>query len=88
MDRSHDLRFTFPGQPGWSPGYLRRLCLLVRGRTSWPTTHGVVLVTFHAERDGQTVALRSADIWHLADGKATEHWSFFEDQAAADKLFS
>ena len=51
-------------------------------------THGVVLVTFHAERDGQTVALRSADIWHLADGKATEHWSFFEDQAAADKLFS
>jgi len=51
-------------------------------------THGVVLVTFHAERDGQTVALRSADIWHLADGKVTEHWSFFEDQAAADKLFS
>ena len=51
-------------------------------------THGVVLVTFHGERDGQTVALRSADIWHLADGKVTEHWSFFEDQAAADKLFS
>jgi hypothetical protein len=51
-------------------------------------TYGVVLVTFHAERDGQTVALRSADIWHLAGGKATEHWSFFEDQAAADKLFS
>jgi uncharacterized protein len=50
--------------------------------------HGVVLVTFHAERDGQPVALRSADIWHLADGKATEHWSFFEDQVAADKLFS
>lgn len=50
-------------------------------------THGVVLVTFHAERDGQRVALRSADVWHLADGKATEHWSFFEDQAAADKLF-
>ncbi len=51
-------------------------------------THGVVLATFHAERDGQTVALRAADIWHLADGKATEHWSFFEDQAAVDKLFS
>jgi uncharacterized protein len=50
-------------------------------------THGVVLVTFHAERDGQKVALRSADIWHLADGKVTEHWSFFEDQGAADRLF-
>jgi hypothetical protein len=31
-------------------------------------THGVALVTFHGERDGQTVALRSADIWHLASG--------------------
>jgi uncharacterized protein len=51
-------------------------------------THGVVLSTFHAERDGQAMALRVADIWHLANGKATEHWSFFEDQAAADKLFS
>jgi uncharacterized protein len=51
-------------------------------------THGVVLSTFYAARDGQTMALRVADTWHLADGKATEHWSFFEDQAAADKLFS
>ncbi|HEV3381357.1 MAG TPA: nuclear transport factor 2 family protein [Trebonia sp.] len=51
-------------------------------------THGVVLVTFHGERDGHTVALRSADVWHLADGKATEHWSFFEDQPAFDKFFS
>ena len=57
-------------------------------RRGYAAYNGVVLVTFHAERDGQPVALRSADIWHLTDGKATEHWSFFEDQAAADKLFS
>jgi hypothetical protein len=31
MDRSHDLRFTFPGQPGWSPGYLRRFTVVYDG---------------------------------------------------------
>lgn len=49
-------------------------------------THGVVLVTVHGERDGQTLAVRSADIWHLADGKATEHWTFAEDQGAFDRF--
>jgi uncharacterized protein len=33
-------------------------------------THGIVLVTTHAERDGRTLASRRVDIWHLADGKA------------------
>jgi ketosteroid isomerase-like protein len=51
-------------------------------------THGVALVTSHGERDGQTMAVRSADIWHLASGKATEHWTFAEDQAAVDNFFS
>lgn len=49
--------------------------------------HGVVLVTAHGERDGQTMAVREANIWHLADGKATEFWSFAEDQGAVDRLF-
>ena len=51
-------------------------------------THGVVLVTSHGERGGQRLAVRAADIWHLAGGKATEHWTFAEDQAAFDKFFS
>jgi uncharacterized protein len=50
-------------------------------------THGVVLVTAHAERDEQTLAARQANIWHLADGKATEFWAFTDDQTALDKFF-
>lgn len=50
-------------------------------------THGVVLATAHGERDGKTLASRAADIWHLADGKAMEFWTFAEDQAAIDKFF-
>lgn len=49
--------------------------------------HGVALVTTHGERDGQAMAVREANIRHLADGKATEFWTFAEDQAAVDKFF-
>jgi uncharacterized protein len=49
--------------------------------------HGVALVTAHGERDGQTMAVREANIWHLADGRATEFWAFAEDQAAIDRFF-
>ena len=51
-------------------------------------THGTVLVTAHAERDGQTLAAREVHIWHLSGGKATEFWIFAEDQTAIDKFFS
>jgi hypothetical protein len=50
-------------------------------------THGAVLVTGHAERDGQTLVARQANIWHLADGKATEFWAFTDDQPATDAFF-
>lgn len=50
-------------------------------------THGVVLVTAHGERNGQTLSVRQANIWHLADGQATEFWVFPEDQAAVDQFF-
>jgi uncharacterized protein len=50
-------------------------------------THGVVLVTTRAERDGQPMASRRVDIWHLADGKATEFWTFSEDQAQLDEFY-
>ena len=50
-------------------------------------THGVVLVTAYAERDGQPLAAREANIWHLKDGKATEFWVFPEDTAELDRMF-
>lgn len=49
--------------------------------------HGTVLVTAHAERDGQTLAAREVHIWHLADGKATEFWGFIEKPDEVDAFF-
>jgi ketosteroid isomerase-like protein len=51
-------------------------------------THGTVLVTAHAERDGQPIDVREVNVWHLADGKATEFWVFAEDTAELDKMFA
>jgi uncharacterized protein len=51
-------------------------------------THGTVLLTAHAERDGQAMSVREVNIWHLADGKATEFWVFPEDSAELDKMFA
>ena len=51
-------------------------------------THGAVLVTARAERDGQPIAVREVNIWHLADGKATEFWVFPEDSAELNKMFA
>lgn len=50
--------------------------------------HGVVMVTAHAERDGQTLVAKEANVWHLAGGKATEFWALADDQAALDKFFA
>ncbi len=49
--------------------------------------HGAVLVTAHGEREGQTLAMREVDVWHLAGGKATEFWAFPEDSAELDRFF-
>jgi hypothetical protein len=50
-------------------------------------THGTVLATAYAQRDEQELVAREVNIWHVADGKATEFWTFAEDQAAIDKFF-
>jgi uncharacterized protein len=50
--------------------------------------HGTVLATARAERDDQKVEVREVNIWHLANGKATEFWSFAEDEDALDKFFA
>jgi ketosteroid isomerase-like protein len=46
-----------------------------------------VLATAYGARDGQQLAAREVNIWHLADGQATEFWAFAEDQAAVDRFF-
>jgi len=50
-------------------------------------THGVVFLTTSAERDGQTLASRRVDIWHLAGRKATEFWTISEDQDQLDEFY-
>ncbi len=36
--------------------------------------HSVVLVTNRAERNGRSIEYRSAEIYHIEDGQATEAW--------------
>jgi ketosteroid isomerase-like protein len=50
--------------------------------------HGAAMVIEHAEREGHTLDSRSVHTWHLAGGKATEFWSFEEDQAALDRFLA
>ena len=50
--------------------------------------HAVVLATASGQRDGQALAAREAQIWHVADGRRTEFWAFAENQADLDKFFS
>jgi uncharacterized protein len=49
--------------------------------------HGTVLVTAHGERDGQSLAARTVHIWHLAGGKFTEFWGFYEKPDEVDAFF-
>jgi ketosteroid isomerase-like protein len=50
-------------------------------------THGIVLVTVHAERDGRRLDMNEVHIWHLEQGHAEEFWSFAEDVAEMDAFF-
>jgi uncharacterized protein len=50
-------------------------------------THGAVLVTAFGERNGRTLAMNEVNVWHLADGKATEFWVTAEDGAELDRFF-
>ena len=41
--------------------------------------HTVVLGTATATRDGKTLVYRTAEIFHIRDGKITERWAFSDD---------
>jgi uncharacterized protein len=50
--------------------------------------HAVVLVSATATRGGRTFDYRTAEIYHIRDGKVTERWAFSDDTAAIAAFFA
>lgn len=49
--------------------------------------HVIALGTATATRDGASFTYRTAEIFHIRDGKATERWAFSDDTAAILSFF-
>ncbi|HEY7463501.1 MAG TPA: nuclear transport factor 2 family protein [Candidatus Limnocylindria bacterium] len=49
--------------------------------------HAVQLMNVTATRDGKTFHYRTAEIYHMRDGKVTERWAFSDDTAAINAFF-
>jgi ketosteroid isomerase-like protein len=50
--------------------------------------HAVALLAGAAERSGKRTRQKVVHVFHLnADGRVTDWWNFWEDQAALDDLF-
>jgi ketosteroid isomerase-like protein len=49
--------------------------------------HAIALGTATATRDGRTLSYRTAEIFHIRDGKAVERWAFSDDTAAIVAFF-
>jgi hypothetical protein len=41
-----------------------------------------------ATRDGKTLVYRTAEIYHMKDGKVTERWAFSDDTKAINDFFA
>jgi ketosteroid isomerase-like protein len=50
--------------------------------------HTVALVEAHATRGGRELTYRTAEIYHLRDGKITARWAFSDDTAAINAFFA
>jgi len=50
--------------------------------------HTIALGTATATRNGKTLAYRTAEIYHIRDGKAVERWAFSDDTAASVAFFA
>jgi ketosteroid isomerase-like protein len=50
--------------------------------------HAVVLHTTTWSRKGRTATLQYADVYHVGDGKITEHWHLAVDPRADDDFWS
>ena len=50
--------------------------------------HTIALGEATATRGGKTLKYRTAEIYHIKDGKATERWAFSDDTAAIIAFFA
>lgn len=50
--------------------------------------HMVALVNAKAERGGKTFSYKTAEIYHVKDGKITHRWAFSDDTAAINEFFA
>ena len=50
--------------------------------------HAVVLVESTMRRGGRTMTYRTAEIYHLRDGKISERWAFSDDTDAINRFFA
>ena len=101
---SEDVVFHYPGANALSGVYrgkgavlelLGRVMEITQGRFH-PAVHDILasddhvaaLVTVRAERDDRSVQWDSVDLFHVREGKLSEHWVHEVDQAAVDRFFS
>jgi ketosteroid isomerase-like protein len=50
--------------------------------------HVAALVTVHATRGGTPTEWQAVDIYHVRDGKISEHWTHEVDQELVDRFWS
>jgi uncharacterized protein len=49
--------------------------------------HAIGLIEVTARRGGETLTFRTAEIYHMRDGKITERWAFSDDTDAIKRFF-
>jgi ketosteroid isomerase-like protein len=49
--------------------------------------HAVQLVTATARMGDRTLVYRTAEIYHMKDGKVTERWAFSDDTDRINRFF-
>lgn len=50
--------------------------------------HTIAMVNATATRGGKTFTYRTAEIYHIRDGKIAERWAFSDDTAAINEFFA
>lgn len=50
--------------------------------------HAIALVEATAKRGGQTLVYRTAEIYHIRDGKIAERWAFSDDTEKIVRFFA
>ncbi len=50
--------------------------------------HAIALVEATATRGGKTFTYRTAEIYHVRDGRIAERWAFSDDTGAIERFFA